>query len=116
MASISTANNNLDGTGSLTTILQGTNNGNSITSIDIKAVESTSQGMVRLYFSDGVNTKLFWESSVPSITQDEVTPTYHSNLQFDFVLPTEYLIKASTQVGNVFQIITSSTSWKYESL
>ena len=86
MAAISTANSNLDGTGSLTTILEGSNNGNSITSIDVKAIESTGHGMVRLFFSDGVNTKLFWESSVPCITQDEVTATYHSNNIFNFIL------------------------------
>ena len=50
MQTISTANSNLDGTGTLSSaILTGSANGTLIKTVTVKAQVTTTQGMVRLY-------------------------------------------------------------------
>src|ERR1051326_122814 len=60
MVTISTANSNLDGTGTLGTVFTASagNKGALISSVIIKAQVSTTPGMVRLFIYDGTNTRL----------------------------------------------------------
>ena len=46
---ISTANSNLDGTGTLGTVLTAASNGTLIKAITVKAQVNTTEGMVRLF-------------------------------------------------------------------
>ncbi|MFZ1331203.1 MAG: hypothetical protein WAR83_03395, partial [Flavobacteriales bacterium] len=52
MNDIDTANSNLDGTGTLGTIVTGTLNGTRINSLSIKAIGNTDNGMIRLFIKD----------------------------------------------------------------
>ena len=112
-ASISTANGNLNGGGALGTVISGSDNGLVLPEIDIKAIGSTEQGMIRLFLDDGSNTKLFWEESVPAVTQDSVTAGFQFTTQFGMVLPNSWSVKASTQVADSFKVIASGNSWAY---
>lgn len=107
MAQISTANTNLDGIGTLGTVITGTANGTRINRIDIVATGTTTAGMVRLFISDGTNHRLWREVPVTAITpsatvqafQDEVVPTE------PLVLPSGYSLRASTHNAETFNVI-----------
>ena len=60
-AQVSAANTNRDGTGTIVDILTGDTDGTIIDVIAVVAVGTTSSGMVRLYISDGSNTRLWQE-------------------------------------------------------
>ncbi|MFN8331326.1 MAG: hypothetical protein U0T81_08930 [Saprospiraceae bacterium] len=53
---ISTANSNLDGTGTTTLLLTAGNDGTLIKSLIIKAQTSTSQGMIRFFIKNASNS------------------------------------------------------------
>ena len=67
LAIIQTANPNLDGTGALGLVITGATasgtsvGGTLVKTITIKAVNSTTQGMVRLFKTDGINFRLLLE-------------------------------------------------------
>lgn len=73
---ISTANSNLDGTGTLGTVLTGASNGTLIKSIIVKAQTNTTQGMIRLFVNGGGATELIAEIEVPAVTKSSTDPSY----------------------------------------
>lgn len=116
MVTISTANSNLDGTGTLGTVLTAASNGTLVKSITIKAVGSTTAlGMVRLFIYDGSNTRLFAEVDIPIVTQSASDECFERYMELDLDLKAGYLIKASTQIGDTFNIIAEGLDWTYYS-
>src|SRR4051812_43108462 len=69
MVSISTANTNLDGTGTITTLMTGGSSGTLIKRIIIKAQGNTTQGMIRLFYNAIGTYWLMQEIPVPAVTQ-----------------------------------------------
>ena len=61
MVTISTANPNLDGSGTLGTLLTGADNGTLVKTITVKAAGNTSGGMVRVFASNGANNRIIAE-------------------------------------------------------
>ena len=105
-AIISTANSNLDGTGTTVDIITGSSNGTLIKRITIKAQGSTTQGMVRIFFK-AVGTFYLWrEIEVPAITQDATHQTLIAEINEPFYLKASYLFSASTEKGETF-IVTA---------
>lgn len=116
---VSTANSNLDGTGTLATLITGVDYGTDIKSITIKAVGSSTIGMVRLFLYDGTNTKLFMEVPIPTSAQYAVVPAISRVVNFGnsgFLLKTNWSIKVSTEVAQSFAIIADAVSWDYSFL
>jgi hypothetical protein len=97
LAAISTANSNLDGTGTLTTLITGAGNGTLIKTITIKGTQNLTRGMVRLFISDGTFNKLLSEIDIPEKTQDSTDETFNITLLTNFMLKSGYIIKVSTQ-------------------
>lgn len=119
MAVISTANSNLDGTGTTATILTAGSSGSGwkgcrVESINIKAIVTTTTGMVRLYIYDGTNTRLIKEVFIPSVTKSATEPAFETKLSLgNFQLQAGYSLKASTQNAESFSIIVEGNDWKY---
>lgn len=119
---ISTANSNLDGsTGAYSTIYTagsgGGQSGSVINSIMIKAQQTTTPGMVRLFILDssGMNPGvLFSEVEIPAVTQAATLQTFSCQaLLGSFCIPPGYSIIASTQVAETFSVVIEGSDWMY---
>lgn len=114
VAQVSTANTNLDGTGTLGTIFTAGSSGSRIDSIAIKATGTTTAGMVRLFIHDGTNARLLSEVPVLAITPSATLPAFEVLLTgdtysqlFPIILPNTYSLRASTDAAETFNVIAS---------
>jgi hypothetical protein len=113
-ATISTANTNLNGTGTLGTVLTGASNGTLIKSVMVKAITNTGEGMVRLFVDDGSgNIRLLKEIPVPAITKSSINPAFEVKLEMNFTLKSGCILKASTELSNTFNVIAEGLDWAY---
>ncbi len=116
MQTISTANSNLDGTGTLSSaIITGASNGTLIKTISIKARVNTTQGMVRLFIYDGSNTKLLTEIEIPAIVKAATDPAFETTVAINYSLKSGWSLKASTQNAETFNVIAEAQDWVYTS-
>jgi len=99
---ISTANANLNGTGTIVDIITGTGSGTLIKKITIKAQGTTTQGMIRIYFKAAGTYYLKQEVLVPAFTQDSKHRTFIAEINVPFYLKAGYLLSASTEKGETF--------------
>jgi hypothetical protein len=107
-AVISTANSNLDGTGTLATVITGASNGTCVRTVTIKAIGTTTKGMVRLFIEDSTptNTDLVAEIEIPAVVPSGTRESFSTVLETDFYLKSGYKLRASTQNAESF-IITA---------
>mgnify|MGYP001356567905 CR=1 FL=1 len=110
---ISTANPNLDGTGTLGTVLTGAANGTMINSIIIKATQATTQGMIRFFINNSTNTQLLQEVEIPACTPSAVQPSFETRISLDINLAPGNVLKVSTERGESFNIIAEGLDWAY---
>jgi hypothetical protein len=87
-AQVSAANTNRDGTGTVVDVLTGVAAGTKVFEVRVHATVTTTAGMVRLYYYDGTNTRLFDEIPVTAVTGSA------SLAEFDAVRPYSNLILA----------------------
>jgi hypothetical protein len=116
MATISTANSNLDGTGTLGTVLTAASFGTTIQSVTVKSQANTTAGMVRLFLYDGTNTKLLTEIQVDATTKSTTAHSFSRKIDFSgkgFALASGWLLKASTENAETFNIIAEGLNWTY---
>lgn len=113
---VSVANGNLDGTGAVQNVITAASSGTAIKSITIKAQQTTSPGMIRLFIDDGSGTKyLFCEVIVPSVVQSASTPSFSYQVigQGTLCLQSGFKIAAATQNGERFSIVAEGADWQY---
>lgn len=114
METISTANSNLDGTGTLSSaIVTGASNGTLIKTVTIKAQANTTQGMVRLFIYDGSNTKLLTEIEIPAVIKAATDPAFETTLTINYSLKSGWVLKASTEKAETFNVIAEAQDWTY---
>lgn len=114
MVTISTANSNLDGSGTISAaIITGASNGTLIKTVTVKAQGNTTQGMVRLFIYDGTNTKLVAEIETPAVTKSATDPSFEIIIPVDFALKVNWSLKASTEKGETFNVIAEGMNWAY---
>lgn len=108
---VSVANTNRDGTGTIVTIFSAGANGSRIDAINLKAVGTTTAGMLRLFLHDGTNARLLTEVPVVAITPSGTLPTWEAQLNVNtmaqvlpLVLPTGYSLRASTHNAETFNV------------
>jgi hypothetical protein len=118
---ISTANANLNGTGTLGLVYtagsSATYKGSSINSITIKTSVNDTPGMVRLYL-DNLTTKFcFMEIVIPTITKSATDRAFEHTIVFenDLDIQAGYKIHASTQVAESFHVMVNGNDWNYYS-
>lgn len=111
---ISTANTNRDGTGTIATVLASvaaatdTTGGTRIDFVDIKATGTTTAGMVRLYVSTDTGTtwRLIREIPVSAITPGASTAAFETQIALGRDLPAGVanLLGASTHAAESFVV------------
>lgn len=109
---VATANTNLDGTGTLATILTAGASGSRIDAINLKAVATTTAGMIRLFIHDGTNARLLTELPVLALTPSATLPSWEAQITTNnmsqilpIILPTGYSLRASTHNTETFNVI-----------
>jgi hypothetical protein len=112
MATISTANSNLDGSGTLGTLLTAASNGTLIKTVTIKATGSTTGGMVRI-FGCGVSNRIIAEVDIPPVTCAGTTPAFETTLNVDYFMQSGGSLKASTQNAETFNVIAEGLDFSY---
>jgi hypothetical protein len=97
---VSAANANMDGTGSLVTLLSAVSSDTKIEMIHVHARQTTTAGMVRIFLFDGSATyTLFDEIPVSANTISASNPAFSADRDYSFQLkfvPTGYSLVAST--------------------
>lgn len=93
LAQVTTANTNVDGTGTLGTtmvnVIQGSTNGTRIDTISIVAAGTVAADtMLRFFLFDGTSTRLWKEVPIKATAADQYTPNYAVDLtNLGLVLP-----------------------------
>ena len=109
IVSISTANSNRNGTGTLGVIITGASNGTLVKRIIIKATGNTTRGMVRIY----CNANIITEVEVPAVTKSAIDTSFSAVLNLNFKLASTNTLKASTQNAETFIITAEGLDWTY---
>ncbi len=111
---LSTANSNLDGSGTLVSLVTGASNGTLIKNIYIKLRVTSSQGMIRFFITDNSGTtQLLTEIPVIPRTQASINKTFETTIPLNFCLQSGYVLKASTEVANSTVVFVEALDWAY---
>ena len=115
VGTVSVANTNLDGTGTIVTIFTAdpSANGATVRSVTIKALQSTHEGTLRLFVYDGATYYLMREIWIPSTTQSSFEPSFKQVVNLDFNLEADYSIAASTDIAESFALTVEANNWSY---
>lgn len=111
---LTTANPNKDGTGTLVNLLPTSgNSGTLIKSITIKAVGATTLGAIRFFVNYGTFT-LLKEVPVPAVTPSAIVPTFSTVITFPdgFKSINGNILYASTENSEEFNIILECRTWQ----
>lgn len=85
---IATANTNRDGTGTVATLITGSNTGTRIAEIVVQARVTTTAGMVRIFLFDGTTYRFFDEIAIAASTVSAtVKGTRVTNTYNNLILP-----------------------------
>jgi hypothetical protein len=105
-AQVSAANTNRDGTGTIVDVLTGVAAGTKVFEIVVQATVTTTAGMVRLYYYDGTNTRLFDEVAVSAITVGASTVAFRTARTYtNLVLASNtHKIQASTHNAEAINV------------
>lgn len=113
VATISTANSNRDGSGSVVSVITGASSGTLVRTITIKSTENTTSGMVRLYCYNASDTFLFAEVNVRATTKSSEDHSFYAILNLNFKLASGNQIMASTEKAETFIITADGLDWTY---
>ncbi|MFZ2205554.1 MAG: hypothetical protein WAV23_03105 [Minisyncoccia bacterium] len=113
MVTISTANAERNGTGTMGDVITGALNGTLVRTVKIKAQTNTTEGTIRLFIYDGTNTALYREVHVSAITKSSRDRSFEVTLNLNFFLKNGYILKASTQIAETFNIIAIGLDQSY---
>lgn len=99
-AEISTANTNLDGTGTIVAVVNGGTDGVRVDHIEVKAEGTTTAGMVRLFLSfDGGTTWHLWrEIDVTALTPGATQQSFRDEIIMDISLSDTPLLLENTNM------------------
>ena len=106
---VSAANTNRDGTGTIVDIVTGDTDGTRIDSVVIQAVVTTTAGMVRLYVWNTSAYNLFYEQAVTAITASASVACFRAEVSRNdgrplVVLPSGWKLAASTHNAEAFRV------------
>jgi hypothetical protein len=109
VAQVTTANPNRDGTtGTYVTVFTAGASGSRIDDIYMTATVTTAAGMIRLFISNGTNIRMLSETPVTAITVAATTAAWTAVfLNQGLILPSGYLLIASTEVSNAINILVT---------
>lgn len=107
--SISTANTNRDGSGTIGTVLTAGSDGSIVDHIDIAATGTTTAGVVRLYVHNGTTAFLWKEILVAAITPSTSVAVFTRSVDCSgndngMYLPNGWSLRASTHNAETFNV------------
>ena len=110
VAQVSTANPSRDGTGTIVDLITGVAAGTRINKITVKGIATTTAGMVRIFFFDGTNSRLYIEVTVNAITVGSAVETFSEEISFNdanapILASGSQKLQASTHNAETFNII-----------
>ena len=109
VASISTANTNRDGTGTIVSVATGVSAGTKVFEVVVQATATTTAGMVRLYVStdSGSTWKLFDEVSISAATPSGTVKAQRVSTTYaNFILPnSSTILGAAPHNAEAFNVI-----------
>lgn len=113
---LSTANSNLDGTGTIVSLLTAGSNGTLIKEINIKAAGTTTRGMIRFFISDGATfTRIIDEIDIPARVQSSTQETFSISLETNWCLKSGYILSGSTEKAENFAVTVFGLDYSYPS-
>lgn len=103
---VSVANPNRDGTGTMVVVMTAASTGSRIDYVEIKALGSTTSGMVRLFLHDGAAARLLTEIEVPVVVAGPTQKTFEKLVELagGLTVPSGYSLRASTEVSEAFNV------------
>ena len=102
---VSTANTNRDGTGTIVDIFAAGANGSKVTSVVTKATGTTTAGMVRLFIKESSTYRLFDEVPVSAATPSGTVEAFRDIQPFDdLILENGQTLAASTHNAETFVV------------
>lgn len=106
VASVSTANTNRDGTGTIVSLLTGATNGTRVDEVWSKATGSTTGGMLRFFLSpDGSTWTLFVERQVSAITPSGTQGAWEDRFTLaNLNLPSGWQLGVATNNAESFRV------------
>lgn len=114
-ANISTANANRTVTGitGLTSLIAAGADGTRIDRIRVKATDTTTAGMVRIWiYSGSGNAQLLFEIPVTAITPSATVASFDTYINIDMEnLPTGYTLYATTEKAEAFNVMVFGGDW-----
>lgn len=104
---VTTANANLDGTGAVVTIVTAGSNGSLIELVRVKAVVTTTSGMIRLFLHDGSTYRLYKEISVSAVTPSGTVQSFEAEYEptTPLVLQSGWSLRASTANSEAMNVL-----------
>jgi hypothetical protein len=104
--SMTTANANRDGTGTLVDVVSAGSNGSRVDSIHVEAQATTTPGMVRLYLFDGTTNRLFDEIPVSAVVPSGTVKAFQADISYPdgLVLPSGWKLRAAPHNSETFNI------------
>lgn len=115
MAAIGTANTNRDGTGTIVTVYTAPAEGARISYIRVKAIVTTTAGMVRIYVAttSGGTPQLIAEIPVSAITPSGTVQAFEGEFYFTepLLLLSGYTIFASTHNAEAMKVFAMGSSF-----
>lgn len=110
---ISTANALLTGGGTIGTLVTGSTNGDFVEMINIKANQTTTAGMVRLFISDGATFELYDEVAVTAATPSATVKAFQAQYipVRPLVIQSGFILGVSTENAEEFVVIAQGGSY-----
>lgn len=105
LGQVTVANTARDGTGTLASVFTAGASGSRIDDIYIAATGTTTAGVVRLFLYDGTSNRLWLEILVTAVTPSTTQQVWnYTLLNQALILPVNYILKASTNNAETFNI------------
>lgn len=101
---VTAANTNLDGTGTIATLWTAGSNGGMIFEVIIKAIVTTSAGMIRLYENVSGTLRLFHEEAIPVVTKSASVPAFEVRIPLYMPFDASQVVGVSTEIANAMNI------------
>jgi len=112
---ISTANTNINGTGTIGMVITGAANGTLVKSITIQAIGNTTKGMVRLFVYNPY-VMLYYlidEIDIPAVIQSGTQEAFSITYELDYDLQAALGIAASTHNADSFIVTAQGLDYAY---
>lgn len=106
IGSLTTSNANLNGSGTLVTVLTAGSSGTKVNEITVQSTGTATAGVVRIFVHDGSASYLFDEIQISATIPSSTATAYRYYKSYDnLILPSGYSLKACPSNSETFNVI-----------